>query len=162
MAPFSEYDDVQGLVRFGHGHLTDACYLLLRVTSADTARAWLAAAPVTPAVKTTPPSSTALQIAFTADGLRALGVADAIVGAFAPEFVAGMPEESRARRLGDVGANDPLKWTWGVGNRAPHLVVMLFALEGGLDAWEASVSDGPMTRALLLSNVVAAAERGLG
>ena len=139
MPPFSEYDDVQGLVRFGHGHLIDACYLMLRVMNAEAARAWLSTAPVTPAVKTNPPSSAALQIAFTADGLRALDVAEDLVRAFAPEFVAGMAEESRARRLGDVGANDPAKWTWGVGDRAPHLVVMLFAAAGGLDAWEARV-----------------------
>jgi deferrochelatase/peroxidase EfeB len=140
MPPFSEYDDVQGLVRFGHGHLIDACYVLLRVRHAAAAREWLSTAPVTTAVKMKPPPRTALHIAFTADGLRALGIPEGIVSAFSPEFVAGMAgEESRARRLGDVGANSPANWTWGAGDRAPHLVVMLFAAEGGLDQWEASV-----------------------
>ena len=34
-----ELDDVQGLVRFGYGHLTEACFLLLRVKDPAAARA---------------------------------------------------------------------------------------------------------------------------
>jgi deferrochelatase/peroxidase EfeB len=140
MPLFSEYEDVQGLVRFGHGHLIEACYVLLRIRHAGAAREWLSTAPVTSAVKTKPPPSTALHVALTADGLRALGIPEHIVSAFSPEFVAGMPgEESRARRLGDVAANSPAHWTWGAGDRAPHLVVMLFAAAGGLNQWEAGV-----------------------
>ena len=37
-----ELDDIQGLVRFGYKHHTQACFLLLRVKDRDAARAWLA------------------------------------------------------------------------------------------------------------------------
>ena len=64
--PELDYGDVQGLVRFGHGRLEDACYLLVDVADAAAARTWLRHAPVTTAVTMTPPPGTALQIAFTA------------------------------------------------------------------------------------------------
>jgi Dyp-type peroxidase family len=79
-----------------------------------------------------PPPSTALQVAFTTDGLRALGVPDSVVADFSPEFFAGMAEESRARRLGDIGSNAPERWEWGYGANVPHLTVMFFAEAGGL------------------------------
>ena len=41
-----ELDDIQGLVRFGYKHHTEASFLLLRVTDRDAARRWLAAVPV--------------------------------------------------------------------------------------------------------------------
>jgi Dyp-type peroxidase family len=43
-----------------------------------------------------------------------------------------MTQESRARRLGDVDANAPEKWTWGSEKTMPHLVVMFFAEKGKL------------------------------
>src|SRR4051795_5765950 len=109
-----DYGDVQGLVRFGHGRLEDACYLLLEIADAIAARGWLRAAPVTTAVTTTPPPDNALQIAFTSKGLRKLGVPDAVIAEFSDEFRAGMAAEgNRSRRLGDVGANAPDAWEWG-------------------------------------------------
>ena len=41
-----------------------------------------------------------------------------------------MTEESRSRRLGDVGDNAPSKWRWGGPGKVPHLVVMFFAESG--------------------------------
>lgn len=132
-----EYEDIQGLVRFGYKHLTQACFLLLRVRDAEAARAWLAIAPVTSAITRKPPPRTAMQIAFTSPGLRALGVAEDIVEGFSAEFLAGMSsDQSRARRLGDLGANDPAHWQWGgAQDRVPHVLVLLYAVPGELDGW---------------------------
>ena len=117
-----ELDDVQGLVRFGYRHLTEACYLLLRVKDPAAARAWLAEAPITSAVRADPLPQTALHVAFTSEGLRALEVAADLCAEFSAEFVAGMASDAaRARRLGDVGANDPGNWRWGAGERVPHI-----------------------------------------
>ena len=69
-----DYADVQGLVRFGYGHMTSASYALVRVKNAAAAKAWIRAAPVTTAVAQKPPPNTAMNIAFTAPGLRAVGV----------------------------------------------------------------------------------------
>ncbi|SCK56094.1 hypothetical protein VAR608DRAFT_5810 [Variovorax sp. HW608] len=132
-----DYEDIQGIVRFGYKRMTQAVFLLLRVTDAGAARAWLARAPVTSAVSQEPAPTTALQIAFTSSGLRALGVADDIVEGFSAEFIVGMGSDaSRARRLGDLGPNDPARWQWGgTPERVPHVMVMLYAEPGGLEAW---------------------------
>src|SRR5258707_677619 len=135
-----EFDDVQGLLKFGYKHMTQACFLLLRVKHGAAARAWLAAAPVTSAVAVKPPPQTALQVALTAEGLQALGVAPGIVAGFAPEFVAGMSgEASRAGRLGDVADSAPGRWEWGAAPRVPHVLVMLYAAPGLLAALKESV-----------------------
>ncbi|MGZ5553670.1 MAG: Dyp-type peroxidase, partial [Chthoniobacterales bacterium] len=68
-----DYNDVQGLLRFGFGKMKEATYALLRVRNAAAARAWLRSAPVTSAEAMAPPPSTALQVAFTAAGLTSLG-----------------------------------------------------------------------------------------
>ena len=127
-------------MRFGYRHLTEACFLLLRVKDPAAARAWLAQVPITSAVKADPLPQTALQIAFTSDGLRALEVDPNLCVEFSAEFVAGMASDvARARRLGDVGANDPGGWKWGVGERVPHVAVLLYAGPGRLAAWEQEI-----------------------
>src|SRR5262249_6496906 len=106
--------DIQGLLRFGYGRHAQACFLLLRVRNAAEARAWLAGAPVADAVRTESPPSTVLQVAFTASGLHAIGVPGDIVEGFSADFIAGMAsDESRSRRLGDIGTSAPGQWQWG-------------------------------------------------
>ena len=92
-----DYADVQGLVRFGYGHMTSASYVLVRVKNAHAAKAWLCSAPVTTAVAQKPPPKTAMNIAFTAPGLTALGVPEPIIAGFSHEFRGGMRLESRAQ-----------------------------------------------------------------
>jgi deferrochelatase/peroxidase EfeB len=137
-----DYSDVQGLVRFGYGKMTEASYALLRVKDAAVAKDWLRAAPFTSAVTMDPPPVVALQVAFTARGLAEIGVPAAVIAGFSPEFLAGMTEESRTRRLEDVGPNAPSQWTWGYAASVPHLVVMFFAGPGGLTSFIQSAT-GP-------------------
>jgi deferrochelatase/peroxidase EfeB len=133
-----ESADIQGLLWSGYGSLTEACFLLLHVTDAAAARSWLAAAPVTTVTHLQQHISTAMHIALTAAGLRALGVAENVVAGFSAEFVSGMAgEEGRSRRLGDVGASAPSQWRWG-GAREPHVLLMLYA-ETDLAAWRRQV-----------------------
>ena len=128
-----DYADVQGLVRFGYGHMTTASYVLVRVKNADAAKAWLRAASITTAVAQKPPPKTAMNIAVTAPGLKALGVSESIIAGFSHEFRGGIGQESRARQLGDVGKNAPSNWSWGGDRRVPHALVMFFAEQGQLD-----------------------------
>ena len=130
-----DYADVQGLVRFGYGHMTSASYALVRVKNAAAAKAWLRSAPITIAATVKPPPKTALNIAFTAPGLKALGVPESIIAGFSHEFRGGMGQESRARQLGDVGKNAPSNWTWGNDGREPHALVMFFAEQDQLDSF---------------------------
>jgi deferrochelatase/peroxidase EfeB len=135
-----EYDDVQGLVRFGHGHLKAACYFLLSIKNAASARSWLGTAPVTAALKASPLPRTALQVALTRKGLEALGVDPNVIAGFSAEFIAGMAsDENRSLRLGDIGANSPAYWRWGGASDIPHLLVMLFAEPDRLDSWKQAV-----------------------
>jgi deferrochelatase/peroxidase EfeB len=140
--PVAELDDIQGLVRFAYKHHTEAVFLLLRIADRAAARAWLARAAITDAVTRNPAPNTALQVALTSAGLRALGVAEDIIGSFSPEFVEGMAgDPSRSRRLGDQGANDPSRWQWGSGERIPHVAVLLYALPGLLSGLQQTIEE---------------------
>jgi Dyp-type peroxidase family len=145
-----DYADVQGLVRFGYGRMTQAAYALVRIRDLAAARAWLRSAPITSAVTMQPPPSTAMQVAFTAAGLKALGLPLSVLAGFAPEFLSGMTEANRSRRLGDVGSNAPSGWEWGGAAGIPHLVVMLFAGPGGLDALVREATSGAWSQAFEL------------
>jgi deferrochelatase/peroxidase EfeB len=133
-----DFNDLQGLVRFAHAQLNEARFLLLHVIDAGAARDWLRTAPVTTAANAKPLPEHALQVAFTASGLRALEVDESVIDGFSEEFVDGMVgDDNRSRRLGDVGNNNPGNWDWGgVTTYTPHLVLMLYAHPGGLAAWQ--------------------------
>ena len=133
-----EFDDMQGLVRFGHGALVEADFTLCVVKDPTAAKQWLRDAPVTSAGTLDTPPQTALQIAFTADGLAALGLGGDAIKEFAQPFVSGMAgEESRSRRLGDLGPNAPENWSWD--GAQTHVLLMLYAREGGLESWKNEV-----------------------
>ncbi len=142
--PDSELADIQGLLWSGYGALTQACFVLLRVTDAAAARVWLGE--VVGSVTTIGQLrrqrvGRALHIALTAGGLRALGVSDSVIDGFSAEFIAGLAgDESRSRRLGDVGSSAPSLWRWG-GAQAPHLVLLLYAGQD-LDAWCREIEAG--------------------
>jgi Dyp-type peroxidase family len=55
---------------------------------------------------------TAVNIAFTCEGIAALGHTAATLGSFPPEFQSGMTTDYRARALGDIKANDPSHWEY--------------------------------------------------
>jgi Dyp-type peroxidase family len=130
-----DYADIQGLVRFGYGHMTSASYVLVKIKDSAAAKTWLRATPVTSAVALKPPPKAALNIAFTAPGLRELGVPNSIIDGFSHEFRGGMAQESRARQLGDVKNNDPSAWLWGGYKQEPHAVVMFFAEPDEFDSF---------------------------
>ena len=141
-----DFSDVQGLVRFGYGKIRGASYALLRVKNSGAACAWLQTALRSDAIVTAEEQprapASALQVAFTAAGLEAIGIPQTIVQGFSPEFFGGIGNQNRSRRLGDIEANAPGKWEWGYGMNAPHLVVMFFASPKLLDGF-IHASKGP-------------------
>ncbi|HVU44958.1 MAG TPA: hypothetical protein VHD85_02465 [Terracidiphilus sp.] len=144
MASAVDYSDVQGLVRFGFAHMSEAVYLLLQVRNPAAARAWLEQAPVTSAADKNPLPATALQVALTRQGLEALRVPQHVIAGFSAEFLSGMAgDANRSRRLGDTGTNSPDTWEWGGAGKVPHVLLMLFAQDGRLDGFEQSVT-GPL------------------
>ena len=120
--------DVQALVKTGFGSLGGASYLLLRIDDAAAARAWLARIEVASVERVEGERlAAARQLAFTARGLRALGLTDPELDAFVPEFIEGMTaHERRASRLGDVGESAPETWAWGHGDQQPDLLIASF------------------------------------
>jgi deferrochelatase/peroxidase EfeB len=140
MRPEIDAADIQAIARTAFGSLRSARYMLLRVVEPNAARQWLRSlAPASlaqlPLKEAAPEIS---QIAFTAAGLRELGVKDTILEQFAPEFVEGMANnENRSRRLGDTGANAPTNWCWGVGEKEPHILLMLFSGATQIEAFAA-------------------------
>ena len=64
-------------------------------------------------------------VAFTWNGLRALGVDEASLATFPEEFKQGMA--ARAEILGDTGANHPDHWVGGLASPDLHAIVILFA-----------------------------------
>jgi len=63
--------------------------------------------------------------AFTYQGLKALGVPQASLDSFAPEFRQGMA--ARAKILGTTGANAPEHWGGGLSSPDLHAIIVLFA-----------------------------------
>lgn len=64
-------------------------------------------------------------VAFTWNGLRALGVGEASLATFPEEFRQGMA--ARAQALGDTGADHPDNWVGGLASPDLHAIVILFA-----------------------------------
>jgi Dyp-type peroxidase family len=72
-----------------------------------------------------------VQVALTAKGLLAFGLALDDIAAFPRGFLLGMGDERRARVLGDAGEAAPQSWVFGApGQDAIHAVLMLFARTG--------------------------------
>ncbi len=135
-----DFRDVQGLVRFGYRRLTEASFLLLTIRDMEAARRWQGTAPVSNAVERAAAPETALQVAWTREGLETLGASEDLLLGFSAEFLSGASgDESRSRLLGDVGASAPDQWAWGGPGRVPHLLVMAYAQPGHLHDWIAVV-----------------------
>jgi Dyp-type peroxidase family len=64
-------------------------------------------------------------VAFTWNGLRALGLDEASLASFPDEFKQGMA--ARAEALGDTGANAPEHWVGGLETPDLHAIAILFA-----------------------------------
>ncbi len=129
-----EFEDLQGLIRFGYGKLTDTCFLLLNIKNPVAAKEWLRTTSFSNAVKAEKPPKTALQVAFTYEGLHKMEVYSVLKGfsdlnRFSDEFIFGMSgDESRSRRIGDVEKNAPQYWEWGgKKENIPHVLLLFYA-----------------------------------
>jgi Dyp-type peroxidase family len=124
-----ELDDIQYLVLARAPALTGR-YEFLSFKDAASGRKWLAALldkvpSVEGAKRSLETDRRWISIAFTWNGLKALGVDDAALAAFPEEFRAGMP--ARAGALGDTGSHAPENWTDGTADPRLHAIAILFA-----------------------------------
>jgi Dyp-type peroxidase family len=124
-----EFDDIQHILLTRAPALTGR-YEFLSFRSPAGGRAWLAA--ILEKVHSTEAMRASVDtdkrwvtVAFTWNGLRALGVPEASLATFPEEFRQGMVE--RAQILGDTAANHPDNWVGGLASPDLHAIVVLFA-----------------------------------
>ena len=106
-----ELDDVQNGVLHPRPRPYVATYIVLRIDDRRAGREMLRRLipDIASAADPTSPDSDAwLSIALTHRGLEAIGVPQASLDSFAPEFQEGMA--ARAALLGDVGESSPPLW----------------------------------------------------
>jgi Dyp-type peroxidase family len=124
-----EFDDIQHILLTRAPALTGR-YEFLSFREAAAGRAWLSA------IKEKVQSVAAMRanveddkrwvtVAFTWNGLRALGLDEASLATFPEEFRQGMV--ARAETLGDIGANAPEHWVGKVASPDLHAIAILFA-----------------------------------
>jgi Dyp-type peroxidase family len=124
-----EFDDIQHILLTRAPALTGR-YEFLSFREAAAGRAWLSA------IKEKVQSVAAMRanveddkrwvtVAFTWNGLRALGLDEASLATFPEEFRQGMV--ARAETLGDIGANAPEHWIGKVASPDLHAIAILFA-----------------------------------
>jgi Dyp-type peroxidase family len=119
-----ELADIQAGALFERPSPYVGTYLLLRIDDRRDGRELVRRLHriVNPAL--TPPDAardTSITVAFTYHGLRALGVPQASLDSFVPEFREGMA--ARAHLLGDVGASSPEHWERPLGTSDVHVAI---------------------------------------
>jgi Dyp-type peroxidase family len=124
-----EFDDIQYILLTRAPAITGR-YEFLSFRNAAGGRAWLAA--ILEKVQSAQETRASVEkdkrwvsVAFTWNGLRALGVNEASLATFPEEFKQGMV--ARAEVLGDTGANHPDNWIGCLGSPDLHAIVILFA-----------------------------------
>lgn len=118
--------DIQGGVVRGYT-FPQSSFTFLEFGSAEGGRQWIAsiAGHVTSAAPWTDKPSSVVNVAFTARGLQALGLPDALLGTFPLPFLQGMA--ARAGQIGDSGESAPVHWEQPFGSTRLHAVVWVHA-----------------------------------
>ena len=119
-----EFDDIQSGVLHPRPSPYVGAYLLLRIDDREAGRelARRLHAVVDSGRPSPEPAGDAwITVAFTYQGLKALGVPQASLDSFAPEFRQGMA--ARAAELGDVGESSPANWESPLGSSEVHVAL---------------------------------------
>ena len=124
-----EFDDIQHILLTRVPALTGR-YEFLSFRQPAQGRAWLAGildkvASAQSVDASMDRESRWISVAFTWNGLRALGVANSSLATFPEEFRQGMV--ARAQIIGDTGANHPDHWEGGLNSPDLHAIGILFA-----------------------------------
>lgn len=119
-----ELDDIQSGALHERPSPYVGSHLLLRIDDREEGRAFVRR--LLPLVDSGRPDLVPAQgawitVAFTYNGLEALGVPQDSLDSFAPEFREGMA--ARAEQLGDVGESGPANWEWPLGTDDVHIAI---------------------------------------
>ena len=125
-----EVEDIQGIIVRGYANLKAACFVLLQITDTSKAKLWLTVMAGKVQDGASKPDNACLNIAFTYEGFRTLGLVSQTLSLFSNEFYEGMTGEYRSKILGDHGESAPVKWNWGGPNTEQiHILLMLYAVD---------------------------------
>lgn len=123
-----EFDDIQHFLLTRTPALA-ARYEFLTFQRPEAGRAWLAGmvdkVGTGKSVGDASPDSRWITVAFTWNGLRALGLNEDSLATFPEEFRQGMA--ARAQVVGTTGDNHPEKWVGGLASPDLHAIAILFA-----------------------------------
>ncbi|GAA3870159.1 Dyp-type peroxidase [Leifsonia kafniensis] len=122
-----ELDDIQAGALYERPSPYVGTYLMLRIADRADGRELVRRLHriVNPAGAADTPDNTSLTVAFTYHGLKALGVPQASLDSFAPEFRQGMA--ARADVLGDVGESAPDHWEKPLGTDEVHVAIAVLS-----------------------------------
>jgi len=143
-----DFDDIQHIL-LTRAPALNGRYVFLTFRDPEGARAWLSAMLETVHSARAMRESVArdrrwVTLAFTWNGLRALGVDEASLATFPEEFRQGMV--ARAEILGDTGANHPDNWVDDTKSPDLHAIVILFARDAEAHARCVAAHDELLTR----------------
>lgn len=127
-----ELGDIQGTVLRNRPMPYFGAYLVFRIDDAEPARTLIRRLipHITSAADWGHPAENAwINVAFSCEGLRRLGLDQSVLAGFPPEFLQGMA--ARKDFLGDIGDSDPLRWDLPHGGTGFHIGIIVM---GGSEA----------------------------
>lgn len=137
-----ETEEIQSIAFGGMGKLPSAEMIALRMPenlpAAERAQ-WLDFVLANASFGARVPEGEAMTVAFSAAGLRKLGLADESVAGLPTVFRRGMAAPGQDRVLGDVGENAAVNWAWGHGDAEADAVLVCYASGERIAGMTASV-----------------------
>lgn len=144
--------DIQGAVLDTYFDKHVGYFLLLRIKDAARTRKWLLDnhSRITSAQQAMQsqqasernPNEVFLNIAFSYNGLKVLGVEPGLIDAFPPAFVEDSDTPFRARILGDVDTSASKHWNWGSQSNGTHVHLIVLAYFNN-ENWREEVDPSP-------------------
>lgn len=130
-----DLSDIQGLIKRGYDEMPFSNILLCKINDPYQVKRWLAS--LLPAISRGDVKDRELEvnIAFTYEGFKALGLPELLKVPFSREFEEGMSEENRSRLLGDFDPETKQSkvkgWEWkdGKATDAVHLILLVYGKE---------------------------------
>lgn len=123
-----DFENIQGTVLRNRPMPYYGTYLLFRIDNAPEAKSVIASLiPLITSAKDweNPAEHAWINVVFTYEGLKLLGLPKDILDGFPIEFRQGMA--ARKHLLGDVGESDPVHWNMPHGNNGFHLGLLIMA-----------------------------------
>ncbi|HSU49390.1 MAG TPA: Dyp-type peroxidase [Segetibacter sp.] len=130
-----DLDEIQGLIKRGYDNMPFSNIVLLRIQDPGKAKQWLGSIHPNISRGSTKNSELEMNVAFTYEGFKILGLQPLLVKPFSREFEEGMTEKSRSRLLGDYNQEtrqptvDNWQWRDGQGDDGLHLILLIYGKE---------------------------------